>query len=99
MSQAAGMLHEPHEPLSRSLPGHTEALMIKNMGSADRTIRIIAAVIIGALYFTDRINGPLATVLGVVAIVLLLTSLVGWCPAYLPLKLSTRRRSEGLGGG
>jgi hypothetical protein len=69
--------------------------MIKNMGTADRTIRILAALVVALLYFTGNIGGTLALVLGVVAVAFVLTSLIGWCPAYLPFGLSTRRRAGG----
>lgn len=65
--------------------------MKKNMGSADRLIRTVIAVVIGALYFTGRIHGVLGIVLLVVAVVFLATSFVGFCPAYLPFGLSTRK--------
>jgi hypothetical protein len=48
-------------------------------------------VVIVALYFRGQISGAVAVLLGVVAGALLLTSLVGWCPAYPPLGLSTRK--------
>lgn len=63
--------------------------MTKNMGTADRAIRASLAVLVAILYFTGTISGTVATILGVVAGVFLLTSLVGVCPAYLPLGLST----------
>ena len=63
--------------------------MKKNMGTLDRTIRIIVAIVIAALYYTGQISGTLAIVLGIVALVFVLTSLVGTCPAYLPFGLST----------
>ncbi|MDH3497589.1 MAG: DUF2892 domain-containing protein [Gemmatimonadota bacterium] len=62
-----------------------------NMGTADRTIRTLLAVVIGWLYFTDRVAGTLGLVLLVVAVVFLLTSFVGVCPGYLPFKISTRK--------
>lgn len=65
--------------------------MTKNMGTADRGIRILIALVIAALYFTGRISGTLAIVLGIVAVAFFLTSLVGWCPSYLPFGLSTRK--------
>lgn len=65
--------------------------MTKNMGAADRGIRILIALVIAALYFTGRISGTLAIVLGIVAVAFFLTSLVGWCPSYLPFGLSTRK--------
>lgn len=66
--------------------------MRKNMGTADRTIRILVAIGIAVLYFTGRIGGTLAVVLEVIAVAFVVTSLVGWCPAYLPFGLSTSRR-------
>lgn len=66
--------------------------MTKNMGVADRVIRILAAVAVVVLYLTHVISGPLAIVLGVVAAVLVLTSFVGVCPAYIPFKLSTLKK-------
>jgi hypothetical protein len=65
--------------------------MKKNMGSADRLIRIVIALVIAGLYFTHRISGTLAIVLGIIAVVFVLTSLMGWCPGYLPFGMSTRK--------
>jgi len=64
-----------------------------NMGVADRVIRVVVAVVIGVLYFTHVIGGTLALILGIVAVVFLLTSLVGWCPSYLPFGISTAPKS------
>jgi hypothetical protein len=64
--------------------------MTINMGAADRTIRILIAVAIGVLYVLNVIGGWLAIVLGVVAVVFLLTSFLGFCPGYLPFGFSTR---------
>ncbi len=66
--------------------------MKKNMGTTDRVIRSAAGVAIVALYLGGQISGMVAIVLGVIAAALLLSSLVGWCPAYLLLGLSTRAR-------
>jgi len=68
--------------------------MKKNMGSMDKGIRILLAVIIAILYFTNQITGVAAIVLGIFAIVFLLTSLIGFCPLYSPLKLSTIKKSD-----
>jgi hypothetical protein len=65
--------------------------MIKNMGIVDRTLRLLAVVVIAALYFTHQITGALAVVLGIVAAVFLVTSVIGFCPLYVPLGLSTRK--------
>ncbi len=69
--------------------------MTKNMGTVDRSVRIIIALLIAAAYFTGRISGTLAIVLGIFAIVFLLTSFVGWCPAYMPFRVSTRKPPAG----
>lgn len=63
--------------------------MKKNMGAADRMIRVIIAAIIGVLYFTNVILGTLGIVLLVFAGVFLLTSLVGFCPLYAPFGIRT----------
>ena len=64
------------------------------MGSTDKIIRIIVAVIIGALYLTEIISGTLAIVLGIFAIVFLLTSFISFCPLYVPLGISTCKKKE-----
>ena len=66
--------------------------MKKNMGTADRLIRTVLAIIVGVLYFTNQISGTAAIILGIIAIIFLLTSLAGFCPLYAPFKLSTRKK-------
>ncbi|MCW8805064.1 MAG: DUF2892 domain-containing protein [Ignavibacteriaceae bacterium] len=68
--------------------------MKKNMGSIDKGIRIILAVIIGILIFTNQVAGILAIVLGIFAVVFLLTSFMSFCPLYMPFKLSTLKKSK-----
>ncbi|MCB0719384.1 MAG: DUF2892 domain-containing protein [Bacteroidetes bacterium] len=63
--------------------------MKKNMGSVDRIVRVLFAVIVAILYFTGNISGTAAIILGVLAVVFVLTSAVGSCPLYIPLGLST----------
>lgn len=63
--------------------------MKKNMGTVDRVVRLVIAAIIAVLYFTGQISGTLAIVLGIVAIAFLVTSAIGWCPIYVPFKIST----------
>lgn len=65
--------------------------MKQNMGSADRIIRVVLAVAVAILYFTNLISGTAAIILGILAIIFLLTSVVGFCPLYAPFKLSTKR--------
>ncbi|MFC1656987.1 DUF2892 domain-containing protein [Candidatus Moduliflexota bacterium] len=63
--------------------------MKKNMGTADRGIRLMLAVAVTILYFTGKISGVAAIVLGIFALAFLVTSLVGHCPAYSPLGITT----------
>ncbi len=64
--------------------------MKSNMGSMDKAVRILLAIAVAVLYFTGRISGIWAIVLGVIAVVFVLTSLVSFCPLYAPFKLSTK---------
>jgi K+-transporting ATPase A subunit len=66
-------------------------MMPKNMGTVDRAVRAIFAVVVAVLYFTGAISGTVAIILGVLALVFLATSLVGTCPLYIPFKLSTKK--------
>ncbi len=68
--------------------------MKANMGTIDRVMRIIAAVVIAALYFTNVIEGTLAIVLMVIAAVFVLTSFVSFCPLYVPLGISTKKKEN-----
>ena len=68
--------------------------MKKNMGSMDKGIRVFLAVIIAILYFTNQITGVAAIVLGIFAVVFLLTSFMSFCPLYVPFKLSTLKKSD-----
>jgi hypothetical protein len=69
--------------------------MTKNMGTADRVIRLLIALAVAVLYFTGTISGTLAIALGIVAIAFFVTSFIGWCPSYLPFGLSTRKPAGG----
>ncbi len=68
--------------------------MKKNMGTIDKVIRTLVAVIVAVLYFTHTITGTLGIVLLVVAAVFLLTSLVGFCPLYLPFGITTLKKEQ-----
>ncbi|MFN8280421.1 MAG: DUF2892 domain-containing protein [Saprospiraceae bacterium] len=68
--------------------------MIKNMGFIDKLIRLAGAVLIGILFYTNIISGTLAIILGIIAILFVITSFLGFCPAYLPFGLSTRKNDE-----
>ncbi|MBW2560248.1 MAG: DUF2892 domain-containing protein [Deltaproteobacteria bacterium] len=68
--------------------------MKKNMGSIDRSIRTILALVVAVLYFTGNISGIAAIILGVLAIIFLITSFVGFCPLYTVLGISTNKKKE-----
>ncbi len=68
--------------------------MKKNIGTADWIIRIAIAIGIAVAYFAGMLSGTLAIVLGIVAVAFLLTSLVGMCPVYALLGISSCPRSE-----
>ncbi|MDN3677652.1 DUF2892 domain-containing protein [Flavobacterium paronense] len=63
--------------------------MKKNMGTTDKLIRIVLAVIVAILYFTNTISGTVAIVLGALAVVFVLTSLISFCPLYAPFGINT----------
>jgi hypothetical protein len=68
--------------------------MKKNMGSADRIVRIIIAIGIAVLFFTHIISGTLGIVLLILAGVFVLTSFIGFCPLYTPFKIRTNKKPE-----
>ena len=71
-----------------------ERLMKTNMGAVDRLIRIAAAAAIVVLYCLEVINGVWAVVLGIVAVVFIVTSFIGFCPLYVPFRISTKKRPK-----
>lgn len=65
-----------------------------NMGSADRIIRILIAIIIAVLLYTNVLQGALAIILGIVAIVFIVTSVIGFCPLYVLFGMSTKQHKK-----
>ncbi len=63
--------------------------MKKNMGSTDKIIRILIAVVIAILFFTNVISGTLGIVLLVLGGVFVLTSLISFCPLYTLIGANT----------
>ncbi len=63
--------------------------MKKNMGSTDKAVRIVLAIIFVGLYFTETVTGTWGIVLLVLAGVFVITSLISFCPLYFPFGLST----------
>lgn len=68
--------------------------MKPNMGTFDRIMRLLAAALVIALYFMNVISGTVAIVLLVFAGIFILTSLISFCPLYLPFGLSTKKEQK-----
>ena len=64
------------------------------MGKMDRLVRLVVAAIILVLYFTETISGTLGVVLLLLGGVFVLTSLINFCPLYLPFGLNTCSTEE-----
>ena len=63
--------------------------MTKNLGNADRIVRVLLAITFAVLYFTGIITGTLGLVLVVLGGIFLATSLISWCPIYAVLGIKT----------
>lgn len=75
-----------------SVPGYLSYklfYMKKNLGNTDRIFRLILAAILGVLYFSGTISGTIGIILLVVAVVMVLTSLVSFCPFYALVGLNS----------
>ncbi len=68
--------------------------MIKNVGKTDKIVRVVLAIILLGVIFFAGLGTTINIILGVVTLVLVATSLVGTCPAYLPFKVSTCKTEE-----
>jgi hypothetical protein len=63
--------------------------MKANMGQTDKTIRVILAGILGVLFLTNIVTGTLGYIFIALAVVFVLTSVVSFCPLYLPFGINT----------
>ncbi len=68
--------------------------MKPNMGTADKVVRVLIAIVIAGFYFANIISGTLAIILLVLAGVFILTSFMSFCPLYLPFGISTRKKGQ-----
>lgn len=66
--------------------------MKQNMGTIDKVIRVALAILVGVLYLAGQISGTVAIILGVLAVIFVATSLISFCPLYLPFGISTRSK-------
>jgi hypothetical protein len=67
-------------------------IMKPNMGTIDKAVRIIAALVIAGLYFAGLLSGKVAIVLLVIAAIFIATSFMSFCPLYYPFGISTRKK-------
>ncbi|MBW7889805.1 MAG: DUF2892 domain-containing protein [Chitinophagaceae bacterium] len=68
--------------------------MKKNLSKIDRITRFVLAVVIAILYFTHVISGTTAIILGILALVFILTSFISFCPIYHALGISTLKKKK-----
>lgn len=68
--------------------------MKSNVGTADKAVRILMALVIVALYFTNNISGTTAIVLLILAGIFIITSFISFCPLYWPFGISTRKKEN-----
>jgi hypothetical protein len=66
--------------------------MKNNMGSIDKVIRVLIALVFGALYFTGTVTGILGYILLALGGIFILTSVISFCPLYMPFGLSTCKK-------
>jgi hypothetical protein len=68
--------------------------MKANMGTVDKVVRILVAIIIAILYSTNQISGSVAIILLILASIFIITSFISFCPLYLPFGISTRKKEK-----
>jgi O-antigen/teichoic acid export membrane protein len=68
--------------------------VLQNMGRWDRTVRLVLAAVFAVLLIADLVKGTLAIVLAILAAIFVITTFVGFCPAYLPFGISTRGKGK-----
>ncbi len=66
--------------------------MKKNMSSFDRIFRVILALVLGYLYWKGMLTGVWGIVVLVLAVVLLLTALINFCPLYALFGMHTNKK-------
>jgi len=64
----------------------------KNMGTVDRVIRLLLAAAVAVLYFTGVLSGLVAIILGILAVIFVVTSFIGFCPLYVPFRIRTCKK-------
>ncbi len=65
--------------------------MKKNIGSTDRLVRILLALVLTILYAGGAFKGWWAVLAGFLVLMLLTTSSMRFCPIYSPFRISTAK--------
>jgi len=66
--------------------------MTKNVGSVDKIIRLVIALVLAYLYYSGVLSGTLGIVAVVVGAIALLTSLINFCPLYAVIGVNTTKK-------
>ena len=69
-------------------------IMKKNLSSYDKLIRLGLSILLIVLYYKEVVTGTLGIIALVVALILTITSLIGTCPIYHLLGISTSKTEE-----
>ena len=64
------------------------------MGTIDKVIRILLALVVIGLYFANVISGIVAIILLIFSAIFIVTSLISFCPLYLPFGINTGKKTE-----
>jgi hypothetical protein len=65
-----------------------------NMGSWDRILRLLVTLVVLILLIAGVLEGALAIILGIIAIIFFVTSVIGFCPLYVIFGISTRKKIQ-----
>ncbi len=68
--------------------------MKKNVGTVDKILRVLVGVVLLLLIAFKALNGVAAIILGIIAVILILTSIAGFCPLYAACRLSTSKQES-----
>ena len=68
--------------------------MKANMGIADKLLRLLAAIVLTLLFFTEQLTGTAGIIALVIAGVFLLTSLISFCPLYKIFGINTCKKQH-----
>lgn len=70
--------------------------MKKNIGTLDKVIRVLIALLIAFLYFSNLIPETLGIILIVISVVLVITSFISFCPLYQIFGIKTTKKQNSM---